>query len=79
MQLEKLCAALGASALLCMGAASFATFEVDTAEVVNIVGGAGVTATVQYGQTTISTNSFAPPVKVTPYIGGDWTPVATAP
>jgi hypothetical protein len=79
MQPRKLLAAVGVSAVLWMASAFFATLELGTAQHGNIVAGAGATATQQYGQTTIPTNSFAPSVKVTPYIGGDWTPLATAP
>jgi hypothetical protein len=79
MQLKTLLGAVGIFAVLGMAAAFSATLEPGTAEAGNIAGGAGATTTVQYRQTTMSSNSFAPQVKVTPYIGGDWTPVATAP
>ena len=79
MQPKNLLAAVGISAVLGMASAFFATVELGAAGPGNIVAGAGATATQQYGQTTMPTNSFAPPVKVGPYIGGDYTPVATAP
>jgi hypothetical protein len=79
MQPKNLLAAVGISAVLGMASAFFATLELGAAGPGNIVAGAGATATQQYGQTTMPTNSFAPSIKVAPYVGGDWTPVATAP
>ena len=79
MRPKNLLTAVGISAVLAMASVFFATLELGAAGPGNIVAGAGATATQQYGQTTMPTNSFAPSIKVGPYVGGDWTPVATAP